>query len=49
MVKAIADPAIQKRLQTLGNKPLSCAPEEFAARVEGDVARWTKLILELNL
>jgi len=49
MVTTIAEPAIRERLQALGNNPQSSTPDEFTKRVEGDVARWTNLIVELNL
>jgi tripartite-type tricarboxylate transporter receptor subunit TctC len=47
-VTAVGDPAIQERLRTLGNNPQSSTPDEFAARVDGDIARWTKLVTDLG-
>ena len=49
MVAAIDDPTIQERLRTIGNNPQSSTPEDFTKRVDGDVARWTKLILDLGI
>ncbi len=49
MVKALADAKIQERLTMLGNIPQSSTPDAFRKRVEGDVGRWTSLILKLGL
>ena len=34
---------VEARLATLGCDPAGTAPDVFAARVNGDVARWKKL------
>jgi tripartite-type tricarboxylate transporter receptor subunit TctC len=49
VVAAVADPEVQKTLRNIGSTPQSSTPAEFTARVKGDVDRWTKLIIELDL
>jgi tripartite-type tricarboxylate transporter receptor subunit TctC len=49
IVAALNDATVQERLRTIGNNPQSSSPEEFTRRVTGDVARWTKLIIDLDI
>lgn len=49
VVAAVANPDVQKALENIGSTPQSSTPQEFTARIAGDVARWTKLITELDI
>jgi tripartite-type tricarboxylate transporter receptor subunit TctC len=49
MVTAVVDPVVRERLKALGNTPQSSTPDAFTQRVSADVARWTKLIVDLKI
>jgi tripartite-type tricarboxylate transporter receptor subunit TctC len=42
--KALADPAMVKRLAEIGMLPFVCPPREFAEYIKTDTRRWTDLI-----
>jgi tripartite-type tricarboxylate transporter receptor subunit TctC len=44
IVKMVADPAIKKKLDTLGFVPVANSPAEFSARIEAEAARWDKVV-----
>ena len=46
---ALGDVDVKTRLASLGCDPASTTPEVFAARVNGDVARWKKLATEKQI
>ena len=46
---ALADAEVRTRLAALGCDPAGATPEAFAARVNGDVARWKKLAAEKQI
>lgn len=49
-LRAVQDPAVVERLQTLGIEPATDhSPEDFAALVEADSQRWKKVIEEGNI
>jgi tripartite-type tricarboxylate transporter receptor subunit TctC len=43
IVKMVADPAIKKKLDTLGFVPVGNSPAEFAERIKSEAARWDKV------
>jgi tripartite-type tricarboxylate transporter receptor subunit TctC len=47
--KALADPAIRERFATLGFEPAGGTPAEFAAVVQRDAAKWSKVIKDANV
>ncbi len=47
--QALEQPDVRARMATLGCDPAPATPEAFAARVNGDVARWKKLAAEKNI
>ena len=49
MVKALALPEISERIKSVGAEPLGNTPEEFAAQIRGDIARWSKVAREANI
>jgi tripartite-type tricarboxylate transporter receptor subunit TctC len=49
LVKAIATPEVRQRLATLGFEPVGNSPAEFASWLQGELARWGKVIHEAGL
>ena len=47
--KILAQPDVRERLEREGVELISGPPERLAAVIEGDLARWKKLIAEANL
>ncbi|MEO7404361.1 MAG: tripartite tricarboxylate transporter substrate-binding protein, partial [Burkholderiales bacterium] len=43
-VKALAHPTVKERFATLGVEPVGNTPEQFAAFIRDDLARWAKVI-----
>lgn len=42
--KALADPAMQKRLQELGGVPIAGSPEDFGKVIAAETAKWEKVV-----
>jgi len=49
LVKTIKLPDIQKRMLDLGLEPVGNTPEEFAAFVRADIARWSKVVKDAGV
>lgn len=49
IMKALASPDVRERLLAIGMEPVANSPEEFAAQVKSDIARWGKVIREANI
>jgi tripartite-type tricarboxylate transporter receptor subunit TctC len=49
MLKAIARPEVKERFATLGVEPLGGTPDEFAAFIRDDFAKWTQVIKDGNI
>jgi tripartite-type tricarboxylate transporter receptor subunit TctC len=49
VVKVLADPALKQKSEQTGNYPVTSTPEEFAAFMRKETARWSRVIKELNL
>ena len=47
--KAISSPALQKRLAAEALDPMPMSPEQFAAFIQADIARWTALARERRI
>ena len=45
----LADPSVIERLRKLGADLTPTTPEAFKARVQSDVAKWTKVINDANI
>jgi len=43
-VKALASPAVRERFASLGVQPVGNTPEQWAAEIRADLARWSKVI-----
>ncbi len=48
-VKAVALPEMQQRLAALGYAPVANTPEECAAQLKGELAKWTKVIRQAGI
>jgi tripartite-type tricarboxylate transporter receptor subunit TctC len=48
-VKALADPDVKKRFADLGVEAVSSTPEQFAAFIKEEMAKYAKLIKEANI
>jgi tripartite-type tricarboxylate transporter receptor subunit TctC len=48
-VKALADPDVKKRFADLGVEAVSSTPEQFAAFIKNEMAKYEKLIKEANI
>jgi len=44
MVKVLADPATQQALEAQGVERAKLTPEQFAAQLDEDIARWAKIV-----
>jgi len=49
VVGIMQDPAIQKWLQAQGAEAMSSSPEEFAAYIRRDVAKWARVVKETGI
>jgi tripartite-type tricarboxylate transporter receptor subunit TctC len=48
-VKALADPDVKKRFADLGVEAVSSTPDQFAAFIKDEMAKYAKLIKEANI
>jgi tripartite-type tricarboxylate transporter receptor subunit TctC len=48
-VKAIADPKVAAAIRNAGGEPVTSTPEEFAAHIKSEIARWGKAVKAANL
>jgi tripartite-type tricarboxylate transporter receptor subunit TctC len=44
IVKALKTPALRKNLQNQGAEPVGDTPEEFAAHIQSEIAKWAKVV-----
>jgi tripartite-type tricarboxylate transporter receptor subunit TctC len=42
--KAMAEPEVVQKLETLGFEAIASTPEQFSARIRADIPRWAKVI-----
>jgi tripartite-type tricarboxylate transporter receptor subunit TctC len=49
IAKSVAQPEFRERLATLGFKPVANTPDEFAARIKLEIAKWGKVVHDANL
>ena len=49
IVKLVALPDVQKRLDDLGFEVVANSPDEFAARIKVEMAKWAKVIRDANI
>ena len=49
IMQALARPDVRERLAGIGLDPVNNSPQEFAAQVKTDIAKWRKIIQEVNI
>ncbi len=49
IMKALARPDVRERLVAIGFDPIGNSPQEFAAQVKTDIAKWRKVIQEVGI
>ena len=49
VVRVMAAPAVRERLVTLGFEPVAGSPEEFAAWIRNETAKWANVIRDANI
>jgi tripartite-type tricarboxylate transporter receptor subunit TctC len=49
VLKALADPALQRRMLEIGAEPSPTSPSEFKELVSAEVAKWRKVILDAGI
>ena len=49
IVRAIGMPDVQARLIAGGLDPVTTTPDEFAAIIKADIARWAKVVKEAGI
>jgi tripartite-type tricarboxylate transporter receptor subunit TctC len=49
MIEALSSPAIREKLAAQIMEPIPTTPEEFRARIDADIARWTPVIAAANI
>jgi tripartite-type tricarboxylate transporter receptor subunit TctC len=49
IVKAVAEPDVRQRLETLGFGPVANTPEEFGERLKSEMARWAKVVHDAHI
>jgi tripartite-type tricarboxylate transporter receptor subunit TctC len=49
IMQALARPDVRERLTAIGLDPVNNSPQEFAAQVKADIAKWRKVIQEVNI
>jgi tripartite-type tricarboxylate transporter receptor subunit TctC len=49
VMKALAAPDVRERLAVIGLEPIGNTPEQFAAQIKSDIARWGKVIREAGI
>jgi tripartite-type tricarboxylate transporter receptor subunit TctC len=43
VVKAVGSAEVRERFQSFGSEPLGNSPDEFAAQIKNDIAKWAKV------
>jgi tripartite-type tricarboxylate transporter receptor subunit TctC len=49
IMQALALPDVRERLTAIGLEPVANSPQEFAAQVKADIAKWRKVIQDVNI
>ena len=42
-------PVVQERFTTFGGDPIGGTPEQFAADIKSDIARWAKIVKDSGI
>jgi tripartite-type tricarboxylate transporter receptor subunit TctC len=49
LVKVVAEPDVKERFAALGFDPVANSPDQFAAQIRTDIAKWAKVIRDANI
>ncbi len=49
LVKALATPEIRDSIKSVGTEPIGNTPDEFAAQIRNDLAKWSKVARAANM
>ena len=49
IVKIVAMPEVNERLQTLGFAPVANTPDEFGQRLRAEMAKWGKVVRDAGI
>ena len=49
VVKAVGSAEVRERFQSFGSEPLGNSPDEFAAQIKSDIAKWAKVAKTANV
>jgi tripartite-type tricarboxylate transporter receptor subunit TctC len=49
IVRAVRQPELQARLLAYGEEVIASSPEQFAAALKSDIAKWSKLIMDAGI
>jgi len=49
IAKAVAQPDVKQKLETLGFIPVANTPEEFGARIKSEIEKWGKVVRDAKL
>jgi tripartite-type tricarboxylate transporter receptor subunit TctC len=49
LLKVVGQPAVKERFAALGFEPVANSPDEFAAQVKSDIAKWGKVIRDADI
>jgi len=49
VVRILRTPEVRERLASDGSEPVGSTPEEFAAHIKSEIAKWHKVVLEANI
>jgi tripartite-type tricarboxylate transporter receptor subunit TctC len=49
VVRAIQSAELRARIDSLGGEPVGNTPQEFAAIIRGDIAKWRKVVADANI
>jgi tripartite-type tricarboxylate transporter receptor subunit TctC len=49
IVKMVATPEVNQRLEALGFAPVANTPDEFGARIKSEIAKWGKVVRDANI
>jgi tripartite-type tricarboxylate transporter receptor subunit TctC len=49
VVRILADPALREKLVDQGFEPVGSSPEEFAATIKSEIAKWGKVIRDAGI
>jgi tripartite-type tricarboxylate transporter receptor subunit TctC len=48
-VESLKEPVVRQRFETLGIEPVGNTPEQFAAEIKADMARWKEVVERANI